>query len=101
MTTIKAHCPACGEVSLRPGDVQLCAHADADAESFYAFQCPDCELQVRKCADERVVRLLRSAGVTWREDPRPTGPPLNPDDLLDFHRLLETDDWFDQLRSLV
>lgn len=101
MTTIKANCPACGEISLEPADVTLCTIADAEVESFYAFDCPGCALNVRKRADDRVVRLLRSAGVAWGGHTRPVGPPLTPDDLLDFHGLLQTDDWFDRLRELV
>lgn len=106
MTTIKATCPTCGEVALTPADIDLRVdHEDAD-ESFYAFTCPACLSVVRKPADGRVVRLLMSGGVTARaiEPPlgaRFDGPALRPDDLLDFHALLETDDWFDDLQSLV
>jgi hypothetical protein len=31
----------------------------------------------------------------------PPGPPFTSDDLLDFQRLLQTDDWFDQLVDLL
>ncbi len=29
------------------------------------------------------------------------GPQLQPDDLLDFHLVLENDDWFSELEDLV
>ncbi|HVM00936.1 MAG TPA: hypothetical protein VM324_16725 [Egibacteraceae bacterium] len=103
MTTIKTHCPACGEVELAPDDIELRADADAGPESFYAFGCPGCRLHVRKRADERVVRLLVTAGVPCLSlnPSRAGGPAITCDDLLDFHALLATDGWFDRLLELV
>src|SRR3954468_23542986 len=47
MTTIKASCPACGEVELTSSDITLrvCNHAPL---SYYAFVCPGCRDEVRK-----------------------------------------------------
>ena len=113
MTTIKATCPTCGEVSLTPGDVELRVDRAGGAESFYAFSCPTCRVTVRKPADERVVRLLISGGVTaldLEEEPGPAvdvprfiGPVINHDDLLDFHTLISdpSDAWFAALRAMV
>ena len=103
MTTIRATCPTCGEVELTPDDIELrvCTHAPA---SYYQFDCPLCTEAIQKPADDRVVQLLISGGVSatvWelpdevREDRN--GPPLSMDDLLDFHLLLERPDWFSQL----
>lgn len=107
MTTIKATCPTCGEVSLTPDDVELRVDVDSGTASYYAFTCPSCSWEVRKPADERIVRLLESGGVVAL----PIGPPrrgsaagaptLTHDDLLDFHALLERDDWFDRLLESV
>jgi predicted RNA-binding Zn-ribbon protein involved in translation (DUF1610 family) len=107
MTTIKATCPACGEISLTPPDIELYVDPDGKEASSYAFRCPQCADVVRKPADDRVVRLLISGGVDPRKpassSPQPalgdrsTGPALTPDDLIDFHTLLDRDDWFDQL----
>ena len=90
MTTIKASCPTCGEVELTPADVSLvvCSHAPL---SYYSFACPSCSDSVRKPADDHVVSLLVSGGVSatvWEVpaealEPR-TGPTLTYDDLLDF-----------------
>lgn len=106
MTTIKATCPTCGEVSLTPADIDLWVDPGDAQGSSYSFQCPECAAVVRKPADERVVRLLVSGGVDPRqpEPPRTLGerferPALTHDDLLDFHALLERDDWFDRLLS--
>lgn len=104
MTTIKTNCPTCGEVDLTPDDIELHPGPDAGHGSFYAFGCPGCRLLVRKEADERVVRLLVSAGVS-RVVPvaasQTHAPPLTYDDLLDLHALLATDAWFDDLLDLI
>lgn len=111
MTTIKATCPGCGEVALTPTDIELRVDRDEQQASYYAFSCPRCTREVRKPADDRVVRLLLSGGVPAMplEQPEPLvkpsiafdGPALTLDDLLDLHALLETDGWFDELSSLV
>jgi len=90
MTTIKASCPTCGEVELTPAQVSLmvCSHAPL---SYYAFDCPGCLDEVRKPADDHVVSLLVSGGISAQVWELPaealeakTGPVLTYDDLLDF-----------------
>jgi len=104
MTTIKATCPECGEVGLTPEEVELRVDAADASSSYYAFICPTCLETVRKPADERVVRLLISGGVEAQPVHEPvrlrdrfSGPRISHDDLLDFHALLDGDDWFDQI----
>lgn len=102
MTTIKATCPHCGEITLTPPDIDLRVDASGAQGSSYAFACPSCEGYVRKPADERIVRLLISGGVEVLEpeaepEPRFDGPALTYDDLLDFHALLADDAWLDAL----
>lgn len=121
MTRIRATCPSCGEVDLRPDDIRLEIVHDGLAEvgsgSNYRFLCPDCEQMITKPADERIARLLASGGVAISinrdaavspeerlrlahpEEP-PAGPPLTRDDLLDLHLKLSADDWFEELRAL-
>jgi hypothetical protein len=104
VTTIKATCPACGEVELKPDDIELrvCTHAPASY-----FGCPMCRDAIQKPADDRVIQLLISGGVralVW-ELPGEVlevhdGPPLTHDDLLDFHLLLERPDWFSKLSTV-
>lgn len=105
MTTIKATCPGCGEVSLTAEDILLRIGSDPAANT-YGFDCPDCGDFIRKPADERVVRLLLSGGVMPVMNHVPAealenhdGPPISHDDLLAFHELLQRDDWFDHLVS--
>ena len=121
MTRIRASCPICGEVDLRPDDVTLRvvrAESGLVGEgSCYRFCCPDCDELVTKPADERIAQLLSTGGVpietvdpagpeTFRAlvDPRPihpefppTGPPLTHDDVLDLHLKLAGDGWFEEL----
>ena len=69
---------------------------------------PRCTRAVAKEATRRIVDLLVSSGVrmqVWRlpaelAEPR-VGPPLRPDDLLDFHLMLQEDGWFERLNDDV
>lgn len=98
MTTIKASCPTCGEVALTPADVSLMV-CSSSPQSYYAFLCPTCRLEIRKPADDHIVSLLVSGGVSptvWElpgEALEPKeGPRLSYDDLLDFALQLGTTD---------
>ena len=103
MTTIKATCPDCGEVDLTAEEILL-RIGGARTANTYGFSCPTCSVFIEKPADDRVVRLLLSGGVmpvlmhvpAEALEPR-EGPPINHDDLLSFHEILDRDDWFDEL----
>jgi hypothetical protein len=80
-------------------------------EGSYRFTCPECEDAVEKRADRKIVALLVSAGVDIDRDAEPgarhpelfdedghegesAGPPapaFSPDDVIEFHYLLEDD----------
>ncbi|MCB0917711.1 MAG: hypothetical protein KDC39_03990 [Actinobacteria bacterium] len=90
MTTIKATCPTCGDVDLKPRDITVVV-APAAGWATYAFACPACEDQITKTADDEVVTLLRGAGVTVERVHVPAealelhfGPNISHDDLIDF-----------------
>lgn len=107
MTSIRAHCPDCGDVHLRAGDLTVRVCSDDEAGS-YTFRCPACDQPVSKSASTRIVELLVSSGVrmqVWRRpaelSERHHGPTLTPDDLLDFHLRLEREDWFEDLAELM
>ena len=103
MVIIKTTCPRCGEVDLTAEKVEL-RIALGGRGSSYAFDCPRCTDRVRKPADARIAQLLISGGVapdvvgedqaTPEPAPvRPTrssGPALTLDDLIEFHRELES-----------
>lgn len=94
------------------------------SEGSYTFVCPVCEDTIEKRADRKVVMLLLSAGVEVREvgqlslqtevappeelfeeilepspESRPAGAAFTVDDLIDFHFLLEDDDWLHEHTS--
>ena len=107
VTTIRANCPSCGDVQLRANDLTVRVCSD-DESGAYTFRCPDCDMPVAKEASRRIVDLLVGSGVrmqVWRlpaelREHRP-GPSFEPDDLLDFHLLLQTDTWFESLAAQV
>lgn len=114
MTRIRATCPICGEVDLRPDDIQLEIVRDVVEDvaegSCYRFCCPTCTETVTKPADERIARLLTTGGVSMKvageqtvphpEEPR-HGPALTLDDLIAFHQLLETEGWYSGLEAMT
>ena len=107
MTTIRASCSTCGDVQLQPSDLLVRVCAD-DNQGSYCFNCPECGFGVAKDASPRIVELLVSTGVrmdVWRLPAEllehKGGPRLTHDDLLDLHLLLQDENWFDQLSSLV
>lgn len=106
MATIRASCPTCGDVELtsREVTVQVCA---TNEQGSYAFRCPRCRVAVSKLAEQRIVDLLVSSGVrlsVWSLPSelaeRRAGPAISYDDLLEFHHLLEQDDWVQRLLSV-
>src|SRR3712207_5085824 len=105
MATIRATCGDCGDVELTTGDVwvRVCAN---DQRSTYSFRCPRCTMVVVKPAESQVVDLLVAAGVACQTWTLPAelsevhvGEPINHDDLLDFHALMERPDWFELLEQ--
>ncbi len=107
MATIKAECHSCGAVRLRVGDLTVRVCVD-DERGAYRFRCPRCDVAVVHDATSAICALLVSVGVQeeiWRLPAElhevHSGPVITPDDLLDFHLLLERDDWTAQLAAVV
>jgi hypothetical protein len=80
----------------------------ADSAGSYSFSCPTCGRIVVKSAEPRIVELLVTSGVrlvTWHLPDELNevhqGAPIDHDDLLDFHALLERDDWIETLRRMT
>ena len=105
--SIRATCPACGDVDLVINQIraQLCV---TDNRGSYSFNCPGCASDVSKPAEPGVVDLLVSAGVDLTVWERPAdsdevhdGPPFTWDDVLAFHEALEQPDWLDKLTSTI
>ena len=107
MATIRASCGTCGDVEITSRDVtvRVCRN---DNRGSYSFQCPTCAATVVKDAEPRIVELLVTSGValvTWslpaELDEVHVGEPIDHDDLLDFHALLETDGWMETLHRMT
>ena len=115
MTTIRTTCPRCGEVDMGPEAILLSVKQNG-REGSYRFTCPTCTDDVEKRADRKIVALLVSAGVDLDpageglggEDPgltgslfdheegeftRARGPMFSIDDVIEFHFMLEDDDY--------
>lgn len=104
--SIKAGCPDCGDVVLVPGDIRVVVQ-ERPRGGAYVFRCPDCRLAVSQPAENPVVELLILSGSALvlctfpaEADEACDGPPLSPDDLIDFHFELQHDDWFRRLCSV-
>lgn len=105
-TTIRANCPDCGDVAITEADitVRIC---DYDETGTYYFRCPECFRATSKNASDKIIELLVGTGVHVERWQLPAelgemrvGEPWVPDDLIDFHLLLQDDGWFDDLSAL-
>lgn len=103
MAIIRASCPDCGDVELTSRDVTVRVNSTTN-EGSYAFQCPECQMAVSKAAEARIIDLLVSSGVelyVWTVPAElleeRSGPPIDYDDLLQFHTDLQQADWFEKL----
>jgi hypothetical protein len=104
-TLIRATCSDCGDVELGTRDLVVRVCGD-DGSGTYVFRCPTCDLPVVRPADRPTIDLLVSSGCrleVWQVpselvEPRPEGAAFTYDDIIDFHDLLESDTWFDDLR---
>ena len=105
MAQIRATCSDCGDVELRSRDLRVRVCKDNQAAT-YLFRCPVCRMIEVRPAESHVVDVLLAAGVHCTEWSRPTeleephaGGANSQDDVLDFHDLLATPDWFNTLAS--
>ena len=101
---VRASCGLCGDVEFVSEDVQV-RISGADGSGTYTYCCPSCHGIRQVPAPKSTIDLLISAGSVQLpaelpaelEERDTTAPLLTHDDLLAFHRLLETDDWMDLL----
>jgi hypothetical protein len=103
MSTIRAMCPHCiSPIDLDPAEILLAATPAPERIGSYAYRCPGCERVTVAPVSPAAFELLSTAGVRV-ERSRPPQPPrpahrFSVDDLIDFHQLLNTRNWFAQLR---
>lgn len=107
MALIRATCSDCGDVELRSRDLKVRRCRDTES-STYLFRCPSCSMIEVRDAESHVVDVLLAAGVRSTDwslpaeltEPR-TGEAIDHDDVLDFHDLLMTPDWFSTLAAMT
>ena len=118
MSAVELRCPTCGTMlSLHAGTACITRFPRPEAHGCVAVECPNCawrwSVEVDGALFDDLVAdgcdLVRDLGARARHPagrarpaaaPVPAGPPLTRDDVLDFHLLLQRDDWFDQLAEL-
>ena len=100
MSTIRTMCPHCiSPVDLDPGDILLIAARRPNSTGSYAYYCRGCERVTVAPVSPAAFELLSTAGVQIEEPQPPQRPPrFTVDDLITFHQLLNTRDWFAQLQ---
>lgn len=107
MALIRATCTDCGDVELRSRDlkVRMCTENDS---ATYLFRCPVCRMIEVRPAEAHVVDVLLAAGVPCTEwhlpaelEERHQGEAITHDDVLDFHELMSTPDWFATLAAMT
>jgi hypothetical protein len=108
MSAIRTMCPSCiSPIDLEPTEVLLLPAPTAAGTGSYAFYCGSCRRVTVAAATRTEIALLVTAGVHVEEDPSasrpvdpaPSGDPFTLDDLIEFHLLLDTEDWFARLTA--
>ena len=104
MSAIGTMCPHCiSPVDLDPPEILLLPEPPPDASGSYVYYCRSCQQVTVAPVSPRTFELLVSAGVNVQHGtgaPPPPAHPLTIDDLIDFHRLLDSRDWFTRLQHL-
>jgi hypothetical protein len=102
---IRASCSTCGDVDVAPSEMRILV-CSTTGESAYSFSCPVCRLIVRRTVEKRIVEVLVAAGVRMHFWKLPDelleerlGPPIDYDDILNFHYDLAAQDWVKELQG--
>ena len=103
MSTVRTICPHCiSPLGLDPAAILLIAAPTPAGRGSYAYYCGICErITVAPVADKAFAILVTSGVNVDDGDPEPTPATsayrFTVDDLIDFHRLLDSSDWFTRL----
>jgi hypothetical protein len=103
MSAIRTMCSHCiSPVDLDPSEILLLPGPPPEVSGSYAYYCRSCQRVTGAPVSPRTFALLVSAGVDVQHGTAAPPPvhPLTIDDLIDFHRLLDTHDWFTRLQHL-
>lgn len=103
MILVEVACDHCGLVRLGIKKFSLFVDSKT-SDSFFTFACPSCGKLNKYVADDYIVEVLTFNGVlphiwepTLEAMEKKEGPPLNYDDLLDFHIELKDTEWIEKV----
>lgn len=106
MISVKTRCDSCGPIAIDPAALQI--HLEDLPMSFYSCACPSCGKVLggtvgtpdafRLCGHGAAISPI---GFSQELLEHPTGRRFTADDLIDFHLLLGSDDWFSRLKETV
>ena len=104
MSSVRTMCPHCiAPLELEPAEILVVATPTAGTNGSYPYFCRTCERVTVAAVSPAAFRVLVIAGATLpRCEPEPRPVPsarrLTVDDLIDFHELLNSPDWFTRLQ---
>ena len=104
MSSIRTMCPHCiAPLELEPAEILVVATPTAGTSGSYAYFCRTCERVTVAAVSPAAFRVLVIAGAAlpgYEPEPRPapSARRLTVDDLIDFHALLNSPDWFTRLQ---
>lgn len=104
--SVTTTCSTCGSIPVEPTSIRL--HLQDQPMSYFSCVCPSCGQLLGGTVGTQVALGLAGRGASISELPfspelleRPKCGPIDPDEMIEFHYLLERKDWFDILqRSL-
>lgn len=104
LSFVEVECIDCGAVML-PLDALHVECFVGMPRASVAFVCRRCNRRGAAWVESRELWVIAAAGAALHVSSRPAeldephapGAALTADDLIDFHFVLETDDWFDRL----
>jgi hypothetical protein len=100
MSTIRAMCPHCiCPVDLDPAEILLTAAPSPERTGSYGYYCRGCQRVTVAPVSPAAFQLLSTAGVRVERSGPPQPAPFTADDLITFHQLLTTGDWFEQVQG--
>ena len=104
MPAIRTMCPHCiAPLELEPAEILVVATPSAATSGSYAYFCRTCERVTVAAVSPKAFAVLVTAGAALprhepERRPMPSARRLTVDDLIDFHELLNSPDWFARLQ---
>ncbi len=104
--SVTTTCNTCGSVPVDPSEILL--HLQDQPMSYFSCKCPTCGQLLGGTVGTQVALGLAGRGATISELPfspelleRPSLGPIDPNELIEYHYLLESNDWFEQLQHSI